>query len=116
LDVIKGSLASIVLVIMIVMQSFSAMAETSQTHQIDIEHLQTEHSHSEDANRLDNNTTDEHETQDCHHCGHCSGSHLVWILVKNVSNSTNIMSYDKTPYPCTAQKEFSETTLRPPIS
>jgi len=115
--VLKGSLANIVLIIMIVLQSFSAIAESSETHQLDVQHLQTEHSHADDGNIIkDNGSSNEHNTQDCHHCGHCSGSHLVWILEKDVSSPINLMSFDKTPYLNTTQKEFIEATLRPPIA
>jgi len=40
----------------------------------------------------------------------------VWILEKDVSGPLNLMSFDKTPYPNTTQKEFIEATLRPPIA
>lgn len=110
---IKNSVVNIVLILMIVLQSFSTIAETSKTHQLDVQHLQTEHSHSDDAS---NSVANEHDTQDCHHCGHCSGSHLVWIFVKDVSSPLHLMSFDKTPYLNTTQKEFSEATLRPPIA
>ena len=114
---IKGSVASLVLIIVIVLQSFSAIADASETHQLDVNHLQTEHSHSDDVNvSTDISSTTEHDIEDCHHCGHCSGSHLAWILVKDVSNLINLMSFEKTPYPFTTQKEFIEATLRPPIA
>jgi len=50
-----------------------------ESHQLDVEHLQTIHDHETDHSpQLDN----EHDIEDCHHCGHCSGNHTSWILVK----------------------------------
>lgn len=83
---------------MIALQSVSAIASASKTHQIDIEHLQTEHVHAEHRNAEHRNAEqantkqyssatqlydeDGHDIKDCHHCGHCSGSHLSWYISK----------------------------------
>lgn len=79
----------ILLVVSIVLQSLTAVVSaTPENHQIDIEHLQIQHDHADDRNVSNDNVGDEqHNEKDCHHCGHCSGSHLSWILVSN-SNTT----------------------------
>ena len=75
----------ILLVVSIVLQSLTAVVSaTPENHQIDIEHLQIQHDHADDRNVSNDNVGDEqHNEKDCHHCGHCSGSHLSWILVSN---------------------------------
>ncbi|MCF2849847.1 hypothetical protein NH514_15265 [Pseudoalteromonas sp. ACER1] len=74
-------LLKILLIISIVFQSFVAVSATLETHQLDVEHLQTIHDHeAEHSPQLDSDK--EHDIEDCHHCGHCSGNHTSWILVK----------------------------------
>lgn len=113
---IKDSVISVIFLLLIVLQSFNAIAESTNTHQLDVNHLQTEHFHTDDINASSQiNSTDKHDIEDCHHCGHCSGSHLSWISIKDVSNLIDIMPFIKTSYRFTTQKEFIEATLRPPI-
>ena len=106
------------LVVSIVLQSLTAVVSaTSENHQIDIEHLQTQHDHDDDRNVLNDNTDDEqHDVKDCHHCGHCSGSHLSWILVSNSNVDGKLNIINKTPYQFDQTKAFLEAIHRPPIS
>ncbi|BBN83463.1 hypothetical protein PA25_34480 [Pseudoalteromonas sp. A25] len=68
------------------MQSVGASAASTQVHQIDIEHLQSEHVHSSKLSSLnDQYDQDGHNIKDCHHCGHCSGSHLSWFVSKSTT-------------------------------
>ena len=108
----------ILLVLSIVLQSISSIAsETSENHQIDIEHLQTQHDHADDRNALNDNADDEqHNEKDCHHCGHCSGSHLSWILVNNSNIAAKLFKTNHIPYQFDQTKEFLDAILRPPIS
>lgn len=106
------------LVVSIVLQSLTAVASsTSENHQIDIEHLQTQHDHDDDRNVLNDNTDDEqHDVKDCHHCGHCSSSHLSLILVSNSNALSKLKIYIKTPYQFDQTSTFLEAIHRPPIS
>jgi hypothetical protein len=106
------------LVISIVLQSLTAVASsTSENHQIDIEHLQTQHDHADDRNALNDNLGEEqHSEKDCHHCGHCSGSHLPLILVSNSNALSKLKIYNKTPYQFDQTSTFLEAIHRPPIS
>ena len=106
------------LVVSIVLQSLTAVASaTSENHQFDLEHLQTQHDHESDSKAFDDNTDDSgHDIKDCHHCGHCSGSHLSWISVKNLNSASNLFSLNKIPYQFDQSKAFLEAILRPPIS
>ena len=80
---------------LILFQSFSAVANSLDFHETDPQHLQQEHQHSDDHHlgsvseepsdklikNLDkgkNTTTSEHNPADCHHCGHCNGTHIQW--------------------------------------
>lgn len=104
------------LVLSFVLQTINAVSSaTSQNHQLDIEHLQTQHDHKSDLKSLD---LDEegHDIKDCHHCGHCNGSHFSWVLISNVNNSTKLFTNNNIPYQFDQTKEFLDAILRPPIS
>ena len=100
------------------LQSLITVASaTSQSHQIDIEHLQTQHDHNNDSTAFNNNSDDdEHDVNDCHHCGHCSGSHFSWILISHINSITKPFNINNTPYKFDQSKEFLDAILRPPIS
>jgi len=108
----------IILVLSIVLQSFSSIASvTSEDHQVDIEHLQIQHDHADDRNILKESADKEpHDIKDCHHCGHCSGSHLSWILVSNSNITSKVYNTYKIPYQSVQTKEILDAILRPPIS
>jgi hypothetical protein len=92
-------------IMLILFQSFSAVANSLDFHAIDPQHLQQEHQHSDDhiignvneeppekpLNKLNdgNDTTaSQHNPADCHHCGHCNGTHVQWVG-QNVIRSTD---------------------------
>ncbi|TYK66809.1 hypothetical protein [Colwellia echini] len=108
----------IILVISIVIQSLTAVASaTSESHQIDIEHLQTQHDHANDRSHSNDNATGEpHNEKDCHHCGHCSGSHLSTILVNDSNSFDKLKVINKTPYQVEETNSFLEAIFRPPIA
>jgi len=62
-------------------QSIAAMADSNTVHQITESHLQTEHDHHLDTKNTVNSASeaDGHHIKDCHHCGHCSGTHISWV-------------------------------------
>ena len=84
-----SSAIKILLIAVIFLQSFMSVANSSVPHQLDIEHLQTVHDHSADNHTSSSNLDDDHDINDCHHCGHCSGNHSTWILLK--VSSTNLL-------------------------
>jgi len=108
----------LLLIVSIVLQSLTTGASaTSQNHQLDIEHLQTQHDHKSDLKSLNGDLDEEgHDIKDCHHCGHCSGSHLSWILISNINSSTKLFTNNNIPYQFDQTKEFLDAILRPPIS
>ena len=90
---------------LILFQSFSAVANLLDFHTIDPQHLQQEHQHSDDHsigsvneeppekplkkfNDVNDTTDSQHNPIDCHHCGHCNGTHVHWVG-QNVIRSTN---------------------------
>ena len=108
----------LLLVISIVLQSLSSVASTVSTdHQIDIEHLQTQHQHVNDV-KTANGDVDEagHNIDDCHHCGHCSTSHLSWIFSTHITSTSNSYSVEKIPYQSTQTIEYLDSIQRPPIA
>ncbi len=107
------------LVVSIVLQSLTAIASaTSENHQVDFEHLQTQHNHQDDQNHFNDKDTDEHDINDCHHCDHCSGSHLSWfsVITLNANIHAKIQSANNPPYQFIHTKAFLDPILRPPIS
>lgn len=107
------------LVVSIALQSLTSIASaTSENHQVDFKHLQTQHDHKDDLNSFNDKDADEHDIKDCHHCGHCSGSHLSWFLTTHLSASTSdkILSTNNPPYQFIHTKAFLAPILRPPIS
>ena len=102
------------LLLMVVLQSFSPIVSATETHQVDAVHLQTEHSHQNDTSLL-LSENDEHDIKDCHHCGHCSGIHLSWLSVKEPATQ-NFTPASKLSFQlASAISTFIEPALRPPI-
>ena len=88
-----------------------------ETHQLDVEHLQTIHDHETDHSpQLDKDKDNEHDIEDCHHCGHCSGNHLSWVLVKDFSAIDELRSINISPYQFDQKENLLDAILRPPIS
>ena len=63
------------------LQSFVAVSASLEIHQLDVEHIQTNHDHETDRTPQIG-SDNEHDIEDCHHCGHCGGNHTSWILGK----------------------------------
>lgn len=87
---------SYLLISLILFQSFSAVANTLDFHAVDSQHLNEIHEHQSGDNIAtektlvqlkssehadpDNATIDiSHNPADCHHCGHCHGTHAQWL-------------------------------------
>ncbi|MCJ8318438.1 MAG: DUF2946 domain-containing protein [Colwellia sp.] len=116
---------SLLLVISIVLQSFVAVADAEKPHQINSQHLQTEHVHDDDPESLNKSLSDslsdssgpEHNINDCHHCGHCQGSHTQWIVNKKIATTApDFMVFNQYSYFNHLAKSFIEEVTRPPIS
>lgn len=106
------------LIISIVLQSFTAVASaTTDAHQVDFQHLQTVHDHADDIQLVkQDKAPGEHDIKDCHHCGHCSGSHLSWVLVKNMEMSFNALHAKAPLFMIEQPISFLDAIFRPPIS
>ena len=78
----KNVLLNFTLVILIVLQSFVAIANSQEIHELDVQHIKTKHSHESDHQIVDNQSPieGEHSVEDCHHCGHCHGFHTQWLV------------------------------------
>ena len=106
------------LILSIVLQSFVAVADTKDTHQLDSEHLKTEHSHALDQAAFNTDFLDtEHDVKDCHHCGHCQGSHAQWLAsLKNAETPLKLIALNQYIYLNHLDKSYVEELNRPPIS
>jgi hypothetical protein len=88
----KTKVTGYVVAMLILFQSFTAVASSLDFHTPDVEHLAEVHEHDkQDAHAspqpeknvtsLDLAASSEspHNPSDCHHCGHCHGSHTQWV-------------------------------------
>jgi hypothetical protein len=91
----KTKATSYLVIMLILCQSFTAVASLLDFHTLDVTHLSEVHNHhehdghqphaliepdtaqpSQNASASDDNF---HNPADCHHCGHCHGSHTQWV-------------------------------------
>jgi len=109
---------SLTIVLSIALQSFVAVADSDKSHQVDATHLQTEHSHDADnVNASEHSTESEHSIEDCHHCGHCQGSHTQWLTSKKTLQLTPKHLFPgEYLYLTHLEKSFIEELIRPPIA
>ncbi len=83
-------------IMLILSQSFSAVANSLDFHAADPQHFQQDHQHLDDhvvdstdaepsnkfvkkLNDGKDTTASHHNPADCHHCGHCHGTHVQWL-------------------------------------
>jgi hypothetical protein len=113
----KNTWISFLIVLSIALQSFIAVANSNESHQVDYQHLKTAHSHDADTHELFSKTSDdEHDINDCHHCGHCQGSHTPWFVSKKESESSPaFIVLNQYLYHSHLTKSFIEEPIRPPI-
>lgn len=105
------------LIVAIVFQSFGAIASVSDNHQTNAQHLQTEHSHADDKSHSSGaDKSEQHDIDDCHHCGHCSGSHLTWVNVDLCANQVMPLAQERYSHKNLRLSQFIEASLRPPIA
>ncbi|MFT5852165.1 MAG: hypothetical protein ACI87J_002141 [Colwellia sp.] len=114
----KNTWISLLIVLSIALQSFVAVANSNENHQVDAQHLQTIHSHDLDNTAFfDASSTDDHNIKDCHHCGHCQGSHTSWFVSIEHSNTTaKILVLNQYFYHANLDKSSIEVLIRPPIA
>lgn len=105
-------------IVMIVLQSFAfAVSATTEHHQIDSAHLQTEHDHLSHENAVNDQAAEQdHNEKDCHHCGHCNGAHLSLILINHSDENVELPTPLLIPYQFAQAHALPEARYRPPIS
>lgn len=75
-----------ILIILLALQSASALADVHQTHQTGEEHLEFEHDHDLNEGLHSENPSEEHGYEfDCHHCCHCHGGTTHFYLNGSLS-------------------------------
>ncbi len=113
------------LVTMIAMQSFVAIADVHQPHQSGEQHLEFEHDHSDSETNIgelevvknassESFNTSSLDEYDCHHCCHCHGV----TYLKAVSEGSDVFPYKQSIFLSTSTDYLSHTLspdLRPPI-
>jgi len=114
----KNTWFSLLIVLSIALQSLVAVANSNTDHQLDSQHLQTENSHELDFTELAADTSEsEHNVKDCHHCGHCQGSHTQWLSSKSTACITEkFINSNQYHYLAHTDKSVIEQLIRPPIT
>jgi hypothetical protein len=115
---VQNKLLNFTLVILIVLQSFVAIANSQEIHEIDIQHIQIEHSHEYDRQIVDNELPieGEHSVKDCHHCGHCHGFHSQWLTQTKDSIDHDKLIVHQYLYSFQYANAYSDNPIIPPIS
>jgi len=114
----KNTWVGLVLVLLIALQSYAAVADSDENHRVDSQHLQTEHSHdTDDIERYDESSDSEHNIEDCHHCGHCQGAHTQWFTSeKTLLMTPEFLTSNQYFYSYYLDKSSIEEPIRPPIA
>ncbi|WP_418889523.1 hypothetical protein [Paraglaciecola polaris] len=123
---------SYLLVMLILFQSFSAVANSLNFHSIDSEHLSEVHELNSHDNitgktmqvqqntdlptNTDNSTfTDtSHNPADCHHCGHCNGTHLSYLGTSQLQSTPSITRSINSIYLDSNKSTQPSSLYRPP--
>ena len=102
----------------IALQSFIAVANLESDHQPDAQHLQTVHSHEIDYAEVNGEYSEnEHNIKDCHHCGHCQGSHTQWFSTNKTNHITvKLLIPNQYFYLGELDSNVIEQLIRPPIA
>ena len=113
----KNTWLGLVLVLLIALQSYAAVADSDKSHVVDAQHIQTEHSHDvDDIELFDESSDSEHNSKDCHHCGHCQGAHTQWLTTnKSTLPTPEFIITNQYFYTDHVDKAFTEEPIRPPI-
>jgi len=130
-------------ILLILLQSFSAVANSLDFHATDPQHLVEVHQHSDNNNVADvdsldrepfhrfmkkpndandfnnvsdakNVTTSYHNPTDCHHCGHCNGTHIQWVVQHTLQSNHVAQQSHQFYYLRTAIDAPVNQLLRPP--
>lgn len=114
----KNKFLNLILAITIVLQSFVAIANSQETHELDVQHIQTEHYHESDRQIVDSELPieGEHSVEDCHHCGHCYGFHSQWLTQTKTSIDHDKLVAHQYLYSFQYANAYSENPIIPPIS
>ncbi|MEP0354407.1 hypothetical protein [Paraglaciecola sp.] len=124
---------SYLLISLILYQSFSAVANTLDFHTIDSEHLSEVHEHQFGDNTptdkieihseygiqasIDGSSNEmSHNPADCHHCGHCHGTHAQWLGSLTSIELTSITTLHDFYYLSKVIDGPVTQLLRPPIA
>lgn len=99
------------------LQNAFSMVESKASHQVDGQHLQTTHQHTSDIVKSQQIfDEDNHQVNDCHHCGHCSGFHLSWVALEHEHLFLKTQGKLKLHHQFQLNTGYSHPLLRPPIS
>jgi hypothetical protein len=125
------SIFAYITITLILFQSFSAIANLQDFHVMDTEHLQYEHVHEHDkvdrhyspsADEVKGGTEQDaagqnnahHNPADCHHCGHCHGTHVQWLGQSSLQSIDAIQQFHQFFYLNTVIDAPVNRLLRPP--
>lgn len=113
----KQLLVIISVIVAILLQSFMISADSTELHELTVDHSseQTHHVH---VGYVTDSTTfevDADVVQDCHHTGHSSSVHLSWAVPADVMSQQRFDAHDLFAPPNFSLQDVVEKPLRPPI-
>lgn len=127
-----SKLTSHIMILLMLFQSFSAVASSLDFHVVDPQHMQHEHDHNEhvqnaqsdfqaDVESIKNAKPDSHGSgdehhnpSDCHHCGHCNGTHAQWFGFQSLTNLQHLSQNHNFDYLDADIEAPTSRLLRPP--
>ncbi|GEA11031.1 hypothetical protein KUL49_14060 [Alteromonas sp. KUL49] len=112
------------LVALLICQSFLSMGKALDSHDVaslshnvehQHEHTHTEHTYLHQAETVASDKGDNtHNPADCHHCGHCHGSHVQWLSQSVTSDVIEFSQLHTFHYLSKVLNALPERLLRPP--
>ncbi|MCV2883671.1 hypothetical protein OE749_03015 [Aestuariibacter sp. AA17] len=121
----KQAFTWFMVMISIVIQSLSFAVSSESLHQYDPTHAKLSHDHQHDRilteavdipNQEKSRSIDGHDPADCHHCGHCTGTHMSWVTETSELHYHDAVSLLDVPYSSVIPHNFISAPYRPPIA
>lgn len=108
----------ITLIISIVLQSFMISADSTELHELTVDHGSQEahHVHMGYVTSFTTFDVDADHKQDCHHNGHSSSAQFSWEFNHNHASTNQFDNINSFSIKDFALKDIVENRLRPPIA
>lgn len=120
----KFNVIAYTMLILIALQSLATVTKTQEFHQVEPEHLALIHQLAPDHQSTSlinvnndeqiNTQADSHNPADCHHCGHCNGSHAHWVSISCTRFNNHYIAINQYAYQHNLADGTVNRLIRPP--